>query len=115
MAVRHRFSAGVRASIATAPAFPSAMTILFILAPTRRRPLRSLPNPVRLPIALLLHPATLTWASCQCRAHHTSQFPAPSPVQDCRALSWQVVAFSAGGDGGAKSPELVHQPAPQRP
>jgi hypothetical protein len=24
-----------------------------------------------------------------------------------------VVAFSAGGDGGRKSPELVHQPAPK--
>src|SRR5262249_3507022 len=33
------------------------------------------------------------------------QFPVPSPVLDCPALSWRAVVFSAGGDGGRRSPE----------
>jgi hypothetical protein len=119
MAVRRRSLTRARVPIATGPSSPAGMTSLaeghFIveLATSCPRPLRSLPFPGPLPTALVRHPATLTWASCQCRAHHTSQFPAPSPVQDCRALSWPVVAFSAGGDAGRKSPELVHQPAPK--
>src|SRR5262249_24982731 len=39
-------------------------------------------------------------------------FQVPSPVQGCPALYWQVVACSAGGDGGRRSPELpAAQPA----
>jgi len=34
-----------------------------------------------------------------------SRFLAPSSVPDCRALYWQVVASSAGGDGDGKAPE----------
>jgi hypothetical protein len=89
--VRRRSLTRARVPIATGPSSPSGMTSLaeghFIvgLATSCPRPLRSLPFPGPLPIALVRHPATLTWASCQCRAHHTSQFPAPSPVQDCPA------------------------------
>jgi len=36
--------------------------------------------------------------------------PAPSPVLACPALSWQAVAFSAGGDGGRRSPDIKRNP-----
>src|SRR6266487_1659620 len=35
------------------------------------------------------------------------QFPALSPVPECPALYWQVVAFSAGGEGVRRPPELL--------
>src|SRR6266478_4280547 len=41
-------------------------------------------------------PATSRASSLPIPPH---QFPAPSPVLACPALYWQVVAFSAGGDG----------------
>src|SRR5262245_39043190 len=38
----------------------------------------------------------LFWKACR----------APSSALECRALYWQLVAFSPGGDGGGKAPEL---------
>jgi len=40
------------------------------------------------------------------RAQHEPIRRDRSPVLACPAWSWQAAAFSAGGDGGRKSPEL---------
>jgi hypothetical protein len=39
-------------------------------------------------------------------------FPVPSSVLACPAWSWGAVAFSAGGEGGRKSPEHQTQSVP---